>query len=120
VCGVIGLAGPYDFLPLHDDELKIIFGAEAERPRSQPINYASPQAPPMLLLAGRDDTTVDPGNTLRLAARLRAVGASAQDELYPGIGHKALIAAFARPLGFLAPARDAAVNFIAAHGACER
>jgi len=120
VCGVIGLAGPYDFLPLHDDALKRIFGPEAERPRSQPINYVSPQAPPMLLLAGRDDTTVDPSNTLRLAARLRAAGASAQDEFYPGIGHKALIAAFARVLGFLAPARDAAVRFIEAHGACDR
>ena len=118
VCGVIGLAGPYDFLPLHDDELKIIFGPEAERPRSQPINYVSAQAPPMLLLAGRDDTTVDPGNTLRLAARLRAVGASVQDELYPGIGHKALIAAFARPLGFLAPARRAVVRFVETRAEC--
>jgi acetyl esterase/lipase len=118
VCGVIGLAGPYDFLPLHDDELKTIFGPEAERPRSQPINYVTPQAPPMLLLAGRDDTTVDPGNTVRLAARLRAAGVSVQDELYPGVGHKTLIAAFARPLGFLAPAREAAVRFVDAHGAC--
>lgn len=118
VCGVIGLAGPYDFLPLHDDELKAIFGPEAERPRSQPINYVSPQAPPMLLLAGRDDTTVDPGNTLRLAARLRAAGVSVQDELYSGVGHKTLIAAFARPLGFLAPTREAAVRFIDAQGAC--
>jgi acetyl esterase/lipase len=114
VCGVIGLAGPYDFLPLHDDELKVIFGPESERPRSQPINYASPQAPPMLLLAGHDDDTVDPGNTLRLAAKLRAAGASVQDALYFGVGHKTLIAAFARPLGFLAPAREAAVHFIEA------
>jgi acetyl esterase/lipase len=118
VCGVIGLAGPYDFLPLHDAELQVIFGPEAERPRSQPINYVSPQAPPMLLLAGRDDDTVDPGNTLRLAARLRAVDASVQDALYPGVGHKALIAAFARPLGFLAPAREAVLRFVEAHGAC--
>jgi acetyl esterase/lipase len=118
VCGVVGLAGPYDFLPLHSDELKIIFGPEAERPRSQPINYVTPQAPPMLLLAGRDDDTVDPGNTLRLAAKLRKAGDSVQDELYPGIGHKSLIAAFARPLGFLAPAREDAVRFIMDHGAC--
>jgi acetyl esterase/lipase len=118
VCGVVGLAGPYDFLPLHDAALQVIFGPEAERPRSQPINYASPQAPPMLLLAGRDDDTVDPGNTLRLAARLRAVDASVQDELYPGVGHKALIAAFGRPLGFLAPAREAVLRFVEAHGAC--
>ena len=58
ICGVIGLAGPYDFLPLHDAELKLIFGPEDERPRSQPINYVTPQAPPMLLLAGQDDDVV--------------------------------------------------------------
>ncbi len=119
VCGVIGLAGPYDFLPLHDDELKDIFGPKYDRPRSQPINYVSAEAPPMLLLAGRDDTTVDPGNTLRLAAKLRAAGASVQDDLYPSIGHKTLIAAFARPLGFLAPAREDALRFVDAHGACD-
>jgi acetyl esterase/lipase len=72
----------------------------------------------MLLLAGRDDDTVDPGNTLRLAARLRAMDASVQNELYPGVGHKALIAAFARPLGFLAPVREATVRFVEAHAAC--
>lgn len=120
VCGVIGLAGPYDFLPLESDELKTIFGPEAERPRSQPINYVSPQAPPMLLLAGRDDDTVDPGNTRRLAAKLRAAGVPVQDDLYFGIGHKGLIAAFARPLGFLAPAREAALRFIKDGGACNR
>lgn len=120
VCGVIGLAGPYDFLPLHDEELKEIFRPEAALSRSQPINYVSPQAPPMLLLAGRDDTTVDPGNTMRLAAKLRAAGVSVQDDLYPGIGHKTLIAAFARPLGFLAPARHAAVRFVMDRGDCGR
>ncbi len=118
VCGAIGLAGPYDFLPLHDPELEAIFGPEAERPRSQPINYVSPQAPPMLLLAGRDDTTVDPGNTLRLAAKLRAAGVGVQSELYPRIGHATLIGAFARPLGFLAPARKDTVDFVQAHGPC--
>jgi acetyl esterase/lipase len=117
ISGVIGLAGPYDFLPLHSEELKVIFGPEAERPRSQPINYVTPGAPPMLLLAGRADATLDPGNTLRLAARLRAAGDRVQDVLYPNIGHKALIAAFARPLGFLAPARKAVVRFVEEHGA---
>jgi acetyl esterase/lipase len=118
VCGVVGLAGPYDFLPLHDPELETIFGPEAERPRSQPINYVTPQAPPMLLLAGRDDTTVDPGNTLRLAAKLRGAGVSVQSGLYPRIGHAPLIGAFAWPLGFLAPARKDTIDFVQAHGRC--
>ena len=118
VCGVIGLAGPYDFLPLHDPELMTIFGPEAERPRSQPINYVTSRAPPMLLLAGRDDTTVDPGNTLRLAAKLAAADVDVKSKLYPGLGHAALIGAFARPLGFLAPARKDVVDFINARGRC--
>lgn len=112
ISGVIGLAGPYDFLPLHSVELKIIFGPEMERARSQPINYVTPGAPPMLLLAGRADDTVDPGNTLRLAARLHAAGACVRVMLYPNIGHKSLIAAFARPLEFLAPARQAVIRFV--------
>jgi acetyl esterase/lipase len=118
VCGVIGLAGPYDFLPLASDTLKAIFGSEAERSRSQPIKYVSPQAPPMLLLAGKDDDTVDPGNTLRLAARLRNVGRPVDEALYPGVGHKTLIASFSVPLTFLTPAREATLRFIAAHSAC--
>lgn len=48
----------------------------------------------MLLLAGWDDDTVDPGNTLRLAARLRAAGGTVEDKLYPGVGHITLIKAF--------------------------
>jgi acetyl esterase/lipase len=118
VCGVVGLAGPYDFLPLESATLKAIFGPEDEWPRSQPINFVTSQAPPMLLLAGRDDDIVDPGNTLRLAARLRAAGTSVEDELYPGVGHKTLIAAFSGPLTFLAPVREATLRFVAAHDVC--
>jgi acetyl esterase/lipase len=98
--------------------LKAIFGPESEWPRSQPIKFVTPQAPPMLLLAGKDDDIVDPGNTLRLAARLRAAGTPVEDELYPGAGHKSLIAGFSGPLTFLAPVREATLRFVAAHDAC--
>ncbi len=118
ICGVIGLAGPYDFLPLTGAVYKQIFGPEAAWPRSQPIDYVTPQAPPMLLLAGKDDTVVDPRNTVRLAARLRAAGVAATDTLYDGLGHEALIGAFAGPLTFLAPAREATLAFIRDHPAC--
>jgi acetyl esterase/lipase len=114
--GVIGLAGPYDFLPLHSDTLKAILGSEAEQQRAQPINFVSTDAPPMLLLAARDDDTVDPGNTMRLAARLRTAGVSVEAELYPNVGHKTLIAGFSWPLTFLAPVREAVLRFVAAHG----
>jgi acetyl esterase/lipase len=112
--GVIGLAGPYDFLPLRSADLKAIFGPEAAWPRSQPIDYVKPGAPPMLLLAGSTDDTVDPGNTLRLAAKLRAAGDEVTATIYPSVGHKTLIGAFARALTFLAPTRRDVLDFIAA------
>ena len=59
-----------------------------------------------------------PATPLRLAARLRDVGRPVDDTLYPGVGHKTLIASFSGPLTFLAPAREATLRFIAAHGAC--
>jgi acetyl esterase/lipase len=116
ITGVIGLAGPYDFLPLHSEELKVLFGPEPGRWRSQPINFVTPQAPPMFLAAGTADTTVDPGNTRRLAARLRQDGVPVQEELYRGIGHRLLIGAFASPLTVLTPVRRDVFRFIATHG----
>lgn len=118
VCGVIGLAGAYDFVPARPEAFAAIFGPEAEWARSRPISYVSARAPPMLLLAGRNDGTVEPGNSVRLAARLRAAGADARVTLYPGITHMALIAAFSRPFSFLAPVREDALHFIAARPAC--
>lgn len=120
ICGVVGLAGPYDFLPLHDATLEAIFGPEAERPRSQPINFVTPQAPPMLLLAGQDDTTVYPRNSIRLAAKLRAAGVRATDTIYPSIGHATLIGTFSGALTFLAPARADSLRFISDHAGCAR
>ena len=116
--GSVGLAPPYDFLPLDKTEATAIFGPEVEWPRAEPINHVSAQAPPMLLLAGRADRTIDPGSTPRFAARLRAAGAIVRDEVYPDSGHSTLIAAFAGPLAFLAPAREATLRFIDAHGVC--
>ena len=61
---------------------------------------------------------IDSDSAARFAARLRIAGAIVRDELYSDIGHKALIAAFAGLLTFLAPARDATLRFIEAHRVC--
>jgi acetyl esterase/lipase len=87
IAGVIGIAGPYDFLPLTDPALKTIFGPEETRARTQPINFVDRGAPPMLLVTGDDDTTVRPRNTQRLAARLREEGVPVREIVYPGLGH---------------------------------
>jgi acetyl esterase/lipase len=111
--GVIGLSGPYDFLPLQSATLKEIFGPEAERPASQPINFVTPGAPPMLLATGADDTTVLPRNSARLAAKLRQADNQAELITYPGVGHAAIVGAFAAPLGFVAPVKRDVLRFIA-------
>ena len=99
VCGVIGLAGPYDFLPLHDPELETIFGPEAERPRSQPINYVTPQAPPMLLLAGRTTPPSIPAIRCGLPRSCAKLGSGCGQSCIRRIGHATLIGAFAWPAG---------------------
>ncbi|MGF6768900.1 acetyl esterase/lipase [Paraburkholderia sp. GAS199] len=112
ISGMIGLAGPYDFLPLHDATLEEIF-PPALRAASQPINFVTGDEPPMFLAVGQRDKTVDPGNTDRLAAKLRAVGdADVEVKHYPRVGHALLVGAIAGPLRGLAPVLDDASEFI--------
>ncbi|MGI4984711.1 MAG: alpha/beta hydrolase [Janthinobacterium lividum] len=109
---VVGLAGPYDFLPLHDDALKAIFTTPAGLADTQPITHVDGASPPMLLLAGRNDKTVDPGNTVRLAAALRAHGAPVEDRLYAHAAHPQIIGTFAPMLRFLSPSFADTTRFI--------
>jgi acetyl esterase/lipase len=108
--GVIGLAGPYDFLPLQDPVLEQIFAPVG--PRTQPITFAANARAPLLLIAGASDTTVYPANTMRLAARVREAGGTASTIIYPGIGHIGLVAALAPSLSFLAPVRADGCRFL--------
>ncbi len=113
VRGLIGLAGPYDFLPLTGSVTKQVFGFPATPITTQPIHFASSAAPPALLITGDNDDVVDPGNSRRLAARLRTTGAEARELVYPKLGHSTLVAALAAPLRErLAPVLDDIVRFV--------
>ncbi|HUK61099.1 MAG TPA: alpha/beta hydrolase [Stellaceae bacterium] len=109
---VVGLAGPYDFLPLTDPTLKIIFSTANDLRLTQPIRYADGSAPPMLLVTGRLDTIVSPGNVTRLAARLREKGATVETERYTFLGHITLIGSFARPLRWVTPVLGDVTRFL--------
>jgi acetyl esterase/lipase len=113
---VVGLAGPYDFLPLTDPELKIIFGTAPDIAMTQPIAYADGTAPPLLLVAGRLDQIVSPGNTRRLAQRIRAHGGTVETRYYTFLGHLTLIGSFARPLRFVTPVLDDVTRFLSPTG----
>jgi len=111
LAGMIGLAGPYDFLPFNDATLDAIFG-DGDLANTQPINFVGRNEPPVLLASGGADRTVSPSNTLGLAARIRAGGGAVTDIIYPRVGHLALIGAFAPPLRFLAPVLRDVVTYI--------
>ena len=100
--GLIGVSGPYDFVP-DTDELRAIFAPPDQLARTQVITYADGHAPPALLLTGTADTTVRPGNTTRLAERIRQKGGSVETRYYDGIDHIEIIGAVGTPLHFLAP-----------------
>ena len=112
IAGLIGIAGPYDFLLLRDPTLQMIFGG-ADRENTQPISFVSGGEPPALLLTGRSDTAVDPGNSARLVAKLRAARSDAHEIVYPRVGHLSIIGAFSPVLRFLAPLLRDVDKFIA-------
>ena len=113
--GAIGLAGPYDFLPLTSEELKIIFGPPQGRAATQPINHVTGHDPPLFLATDAADREVDPGNTARLAAKVRAAGGAVTEQTYAHLNHALLIGVFAVPLRWLAPVRRDVLQFIQAH-----
>ena len=112
---MIGLAGPYDFLPLRSRKLKKIFGPKEGLAATQPINFVDALAPPAFLATGTRDLTVRPANTIRLAERIRKVGGEVEMKLYKSVTHRTLVGAMARPLRFLAPVLDDVTSFARKH-----
>ena len=115
IAGVIGLAGPYDFLPLRSDVLKRIFApAGGDLSSSQPITYARGDAAPMLLISGLADKMVDWENSRRLAARVCALGGQAATRFYKRVDHTIVIGAFSPLIRPFAPSLSDTLAFIKA------
>ncbi|HSZ09218.1 MAG TPA: alpha/beta hydrolase [Steroidobacteraceae bacterium] len=106
IAGVIGLSGPYDFLPLLEPDVQDMFGPPPLYAQSQPINFVRADAPPMLLVHGLNDDTVRPKNSVNLAAALSALGAPVTLKLYPKLSHADTVAALTTLLRGRAPTLD--------------
>jgi len=111
-CGLIGLAGPYDFLPINDVDVQQVFKSATHMIETQPIYYVDRNAPAMLLLTGAADTTVRPGNTYRMADAVHENGGKAEVISYPDVGHVGIMLAMARSLSYLAPTLQDTTHFI--------
>ena len=114
LAGWIGLAGPYDFLPIVDRDSRVAFDWPNTPRDSQPIHHVSSAAPRALLLAAQKDGTVNPQrNTLGLAAKLEAAGVPVRVRVLERVNHVTLVGALSRPLAWLAPVREEVLGFIA-------
>ena len=113
LAGFIGLAGPYDFLPMTNLDAQPVFFHPHYPPDTQPLAFAGPQAPRSFLAAGVTDKLVDPErNTAMLAARLQASGVAVTQKRYERANHLTLIGAFGLPLRWLAPVLDDVTEFV--------
>ncbi len=112
IMGLVGLAGPYDFLPLQSGTLKTIFGPEAQRPATQPINYVDGDEPPALFMHGWNDKVVEAPNATRMAARIKQKGGRVETVFFDRLSHPLIVASLAWPLRFLAPTMKTASSFI--------
>lgn len=81
--GMIGLAGPYDFLPLTAPDLRDIFGPPDNYAVSQPINHVDGLNPPLLLMHAETDQDVWPKNTYNLAQAVKQQGGPVETVIYP-------------------------------------
>ena len=113
--GVIGLAGPYDFLPLKSDRLKIIFGPEAGQWKSQPINFVDGKNPPLFLAIGMKDGTVWPRNTYNLAKKIKQKNGLVEVHEFASYGHVDMVSKLAKPLRGNAELLKSVINFIDQH-----
>lgn len=113
LAGLIGLAGPYNFLPLESERLRRIFGEEkAEQRRSQPIAHVHERMPPALFLHGTADERVLPANSHSFAAAILLAGGHAEVIEYPGHGHIRILASMSHLLRFLGNTTDDVEQFI--------
>ena len=113
VRGWIGLAGPYDFMPIENKTTRPVFHFPDTPTASQPINHVSKSSPRALLIAASRDTLVNPRrNTGALAGKLRANGVAVEEIYYDNVNHIMLVGTIAAPLRLLAPTLDVIDNFI--------
>lgn len=113
--GAIGLAGPYDFLPLTKPYQKVVFGPAENHPHSQPVNFVDGTEPPLLLLYGKDDDTVKPRNIINLTNRVQQTGGNVEFHIYDNIDHTTILGALSIPLQNSEPVLKDIIHFLDRH-----
>ena len=112
--GVIGIAGPYNFLPMRDPVYVDMFHG-TNNTDSMPVHHVDGPRPPMLLISGSEDDTVSLNNTNDMSERLKRFGSDVKVIFYKGVGHVGVICPWFGAFTGLAPLRQDMIDFIRAH-----
>ena len=117
VKAVVGLSGPYTFLPLRSPATTATFSAAEDLDATQPINHVRADAPPTLLIHGGRDTAVNAGQTVRMGRALTGSDALAEVRIFQDLTHSDTVLALSRPFRKKAPILDEVTAFLKAHTA---
>lgn len=113
----VGLAGPYNFLPIQDPAVQRVFDGPDTSPDTQPINHVGDLARPLpaFLGAAPGDQVVHPApNSIALMDRMTARGTAVTYRSYAHASHALLVGALSWPLTAFAPVLDDTVAFMRA------
>ena len=117
LAGWVGLAGPYDFLPIVDENVKPVFGWPRTSTDTQPISHVDDLARPLPVFLGaalHDQVVVADKNSIPLADRMKARGTAVTLKTYAHVNHATLVGALSWPLTAFAPVLDDTAQFIRA------
>ena len=112
--GVIGIAGPYDFLPLREESYIAIFHGANNRD-AMPVNHVKGRRPPMLLTWGTGDGTVGRVNIDHMEAKLKSFDSPVETRLYPGVSHIGIILSLAHGFRGRTTLHQDMLRFIRSH-----
>ena len=115
LAGWVGLAGPYNFLPIEDPGVKLVFDWPATSPDTQPIHHVDDLAHPLPAFIGAavEDKVVYPTqNSLPLVERMKARDTAVTVRLYEHANHALMVASLQWPLTGVAPVLDDTAAFI--------
>ena len=80
-------------------------------PNMQPITFANGDSPPLLLVHGEKDTTVDVKNATRLATAIKNAGGEVRVVTYPKRAHVGVVLSLAASFRWLAPTLNDVAKF---------
>lgn len=93
VKGLVTLAAPFSFLPLDTEVTRATFGEVADLPSTQPVNFASSDDPPAMLMSGGKDNLVFASNSVLMAMKLSEAGVPVETRVYENLGHVGIMSA---------------------------